>query len=110
MSRLKMTPEQAAEKARKDFQLEVKLQRVRFDMSQRELGEAVGISAPLMSELLSDPDKISVARLRSIVRALDMDPATILRLLGFPEKVLRAFDRELVAAAPAAPIPLRKYQ
>lgn len=110
MSKLKMTPEQAADKARKDFQLEVKLQRVRFDMSQRELGEAVGISAPLMSELLADPDKISVARLRGIVRALDMDPAIILRLLGFPDKVIRTLGRELEVAAPAAPIPLRKYQ
>lgn len=110
MSRLKMTPEQAADKARKDFQLEVKLQRVRFDMSQRELGEAVGISAPLMSELLSDPDKISVARLRGIVRALDMDPVIILRLLGFPDKVIRALGRELEATVPATPIPLRKFQ
>ena len=110
MSRPKLTPEQAAEKARKDFQVEVKLQRVRFDMSQRELGEAVGISAPLMSELLSDPDKISVARLRSIVRALDMDPVIVLRLLGFPEKVLRALSREAEASASATPILLRKYQ
>ena len=95
MSRPKMTPELAAEKARKNFQLEVKLQRVRFDMSQRELSEVVGISAPQMSELLNDPDKLSVARLRSIVRALDMDPLTILGLLGFTEKALRAYVRDL---------------
>lgn len=110
MSRPKMTPELAAEKARKDFQMEVKLQRVRFDMSQRELSEVVGISAPQMSELLSDPDKLSVARLRCIVKALDMDPAIILRLLGFPDKAIRALGRELEAAVPASPIPLRKYQ
>lgn len=110
MPRLKMTPDQAQSKARTDFQLAVKLQRVRFDMSQKELGQAVGISAPQMSELLSDPDKISVARLRSIVRALDMDPVTILRLLGFSDKAIRSLGREMEAAAPAAPIPLRKYQ
>ena len=91
MSRPRMTPELAAENARKDFQKEVKLQRVKFDMSQRELGAAVGISAPLMSELLADPDKLSIARLRSIVRTLSLDPSTILRLLGFTEKELRAY-------------------
>lgn len=91
MSRPRMTPELAAENARAAFQLEVKLQRVKLDMSQRELGAAVGISAPLMSELLADPDKLSIARLRSIIRTLQMDPLTILRLLGFSDKELRSF-------------------
>lgn len=94
MSRPRMTPELAAEKAKKEFQMEVKLQRVRFDMSQRELGETLGISSPQMSELLSDPDKLSVARLRGIICALDMDPLTILRLLGFTDKMLRDFTRD----------------
>ena len=91
MSRPRMTPELATENARKAFQLEVKLQRVKLDMSQRELGAAVGISAPLMSELLADPDKLSIARLRSIVRTLKIDPGTVLRLVGFTEKELRAY-------------------
>ena len=93
-SALMKTPELAAEKAKKEFQMEVKLQRVRFDMSQRELGETLGISSPQMSELLSDPDKLSVSRLRGIIRALDMDPLTILRLLGFTDKMLRDFTRD----------------
>lgn len=88
MARPRMTPELAEEKARKDFQLEVKLQRVKLDMSQKELGEQVGISAPSMCELLADPDKLSVGRLRRIIRALDMDPATILRLVGFDNKTI----------------------
>ena len=91
MARPRLTPELAAEKARKDFQMEVKLQRVKLDMSQRELGAAVGVSAPLMSELLAEPDKLSIGRLRSIIRTLDMDPVTILRLLGFSEKALKAY-------------------
>lgn len=91
MSRPRMTPELAAENARKEFQLEVKLQRVKLDMSQRDLGVAVGISAPLMSELLSDPDKLSIARLRSIVRTLRLNPGTVLRLLGFTDKELCAY-------------------
>lgn len=109
MSRPRMTPELAAEKAKKEFQMEVKLQRVRFDMSQRELGETLGISSPQMSELLSDPDKLSVARLRGIIRALDMDPLTILRLLGFSERVLRSLGSEQQQPkASGAPIPFGK--
>ena len=92
MSRPRMTPELAEEKARKDFQLEVKLQRVKLDMSQKELGEQVGISAPFMCELLADPDKLSVGRLRRIIQALDMEPTTILRLLGFDNKTVAGFS------------------
>ena len=111
MSRPRMTPELAADKARKDFQLEVKLQRVRLDMSQRELAETVGISAPLMSELLADPDKLSVNRLRAIVSALDMDPVTILRFLGFSDKAIRALCSEQAQpAASGGPIPLSRYR
>lgn len=111
MSRPRMTPELAADKARKDFQLEVKLQRVRLDMSQRELAETVGISAPLMSELLADPDKLSVNRLRSIVNALAMDPVTILHLLGFSDKDIAALAREQERPlASGGPIPLTRYR
>ena len=110
MSRPRMTPELAAEKARADFQMEVKLQRVKFDMSQRELGQTLRISAPMMSELLADPDKITVARLRDIVHALDMDPVVILHLLGFSDRVIRAINPAPQQAASGAPIPLRNYR
>ena len=102
MSRPRMTPELAAENARKDFQMAVKHRRVDLDLSQRELGAAIGISAPLMSELLADPDKLSIARLRSLIRTLSLDPATILRLVGFTDKELRACgigdNREMTGA------------
>lgn len=90
--------------------MEVRVQRARLDMSQRELGNQVGISAPLMSELLADPDKLSVARLRGIIHALDMDPLPILRLLGFSEKDLRAKMAAEERAAAGGIIPLRSYQ
>ena len=86
MSRPRMTPEMADEKARRDFQKEVKHRRVELDITQKDLGEQVGVSAPSMSELLSDPDKISVGRLRRLVRVLNLDPGTVLRLLGFDTK------------------------
>lgn len=109
MSRPRMTPQLAEEKARIDFQTEVRVHRARLDMSQRELSDQVGISAPFMSELLADPDKLSVARLRAIIRALDMDPLPILRLLGFPDKILQAYTAPEDRAAGGV-IPLRKYQ
>ena len=88
MSRPKMTPQLADAKAREEFQKEVKHRRVELDMTQKDLGDLLGVSAPSMSELLSDPDKFSVGRLRRLVRTLDMDPVTVLRLLGFDPKKL----------------------
>ena len=108
MSRPRMTPELAADKARKDFQTEVRVQRARLDMSQRELSDQIGIAPSSMSELLADPDKLSVARLRGIIHALDMDPMPILRLLGFSEKALHAMMAPEAQAAGGI-IPLRKY-
>lgn len=100
MSRPRMTPELAVEKARKEFQKEVKHRRVELDMTQKDLGEQVGVSAPSMSELLADPDKLSVGRLRRLVRALDMDPVTILLLLGFDPKKLRSQPAPAVLSMP----------
>lgn len=88
MSRPRMTPELAEKKAREEFQKEVKHRRIDLDMSQKDLGEQIGVSAPSMCELLADPDKLSVARLRKIIRALDMSPETVLRLLGFDTRKL----------------------
>ena len=110
MSRPRITPEMAAEAAKKDFQLEVKLQRVRLDMSQRELGDQIGVVPSVMSELLANPDKISVARLRGIIKALNMDPLPILRMLGISEKDLRTRFASDDRVAPGSVVPLRRYQ
>lgn len=105
MSRPRKTPELIADNARKAFQLEVKLQRVRFDMSQRELGEVLGISPPQISDLMANPDKLSVERLRSIVQALSIDPLTVLHLIGYSDKDLKGFVQE----SPTV-VPFRKCQ
>lgn len=89
MSRPRITPEMAAETAKKNFQMEVKIQRVRLDMPQRELGDRIGVVPSVMSSLLANPDKISVGRLRGIIHALDLDPLVILPMLGFSEKDIR---------------------
>ena len=108
MSRPRMTPASAEETARKDFQMEVRVQRARLDMTQRELSDQIGIAPSSMSELLADPDKLSVARLRGIIRALNMDPLTILHLLGFSDKALRAMLVPDERATAGGIIPMRK--
>ena len=97
MSRPRMTPEMAVEAARKDFQTEVKIQRVRCDMAQRELADQVGVVPSVMSNLLANPDKIGVGRLRTIIKVLSLDPIVILRLLGYSDKDIKKL-REGVAA------------
>lgn len=92
MSRPRMTPELAEQKAREDFLKEIRIQRAKLDMSQKDLGVQVGVSAPSMCELLADPDKISIARLRKIIRALDIDAAVILRLLGFDNRIVAQLE------------------
>lgn len=96
MSRPRMTPELAEQKAREEFLKEIRIQRAKLDMTQKDLGAQVGVSAPSMCELLADPDKISVARLRKIIRALDIDAAVILRLLGFDQRTVAQLESSSV--------------
>lgn len=99
MSRPRMTPEMAVEAAKKNFQTEVKLQRVRFDMAQRELGDQIGVVPSVMSNLLANPDKICVGRLRGIIKALDLNPLVILHLLGYTDKDIRKIGEEAARSA-----------
>lgn len=89
MSRPRITPEMAVDAAKEAFRLEVKLQRVRFDMTQGELADLAETDRSVMSRLLANPDKLAVGRLRAIIKALDLDPLTILRLLGYTDKDIR---------------------
>lgn len=89
MSMPRTTPEMAAEAARKNFQTEVRIQRARLDMAQRELANQIGVVPSVMSNLLANPDKIGVGRLRNIIKVLDLDPVVILRLLGYKDKDMR---------------------
>lgn len=98
MSRPRLTPEMAMDAARKNFQTEVKIQRVRCDISQKQLGEQVGVGPAVMSSLLANPDKIGVGRLRAIIRALELDPVIILRLVGYSDKDIRKLRDGMNAA------------
>lgn len=89
MSKLRKTKEDMIQAAQESFQLEVKLQRVRFDMTQGELADRVDMNRSVLSRCLADPDKLSVGRLRKIIQILSIDPEIILALLGYSQKQIR---------------------
>ena len=91
MSRLRTDP---IKDARTAFQQEVKIQRVRLDMTQDELGERIGVCPSQISKLLANPDSINVGRLRGIIAATDLGPTTILSLLGYSPKEIRDFKEK----------------
>lgn len=94
MSKLKVNPDEAAREALKR---EVRIQRVYLDMTRAELADAVGVVPSVMSNLLANPDKISVGRLRSIIKTLSLDPIIILKLLGYSPKDIKDFQ-QLISA------------
>lgn len=90
MSKLRTNPEEAA---RANFQREVKVCRVYLDMTQSELADAVGVVPSVMSVLLNNPDKISVGRLRKIIKTLALDPKPVLAFLGYSSKEISDLER-----------------
>ena len=94
MSRPRQTAE-SREKAAKDaFRQEIKLQRVRYDMTQSELADHADMNRSVLSRCLADPDKLSVGRLRKIIHALDLNPLTILAVLGYEPRVIQNINKE----------------
>ena len=94
MSRPRQTTESRDAAAKDAFRLEIKLQRVHYDMTQGELADQAGMDRSVMSRFLADPDKLSVGRLRKIIRALDLNPLTILALLGYEPSVIQNINKE----------------
>lgn len=88
MSRLRTDPTEAAKGV---FRQEVKIRRIKLDMTQDELGDSIGVSSSQISKLLANPDSISVERLRRIIAATGLGPAPILTLLGYSPKEIRDF-------------------
>lgn len=90
MSRPRRSPGAAAQEA---FLREVRVQRAELDMTQRELAEAVGVVPSVMSKLLSEPDKISAGRLRSMVATLGISPCVMLAFLGYSQKEIQRINQ-----------------
>lgn len=90
MPRLKINAEEAAREA---FRREIKARRVYCDITQQTLGHEIGLSPPAMSELLSNPDKITAGRMRKIVSVLKPDPVVVLSLLGYSGKEIQSISK-----------------
>lgn len=91
MSRPRVNPEEAAREA---FRREIRVLRAQCDMKQSALADVVGVVPSVMSNLLADPDKISVGRMRRIVGALKPDLMVMLTLLGYSKRDLKELQKE----------------
>lgn len=90
MPKLRTPPETPAQ-AKKRFCQEIRVRRAYENMTQKELADEVGISPPVMSSLLGNPDKITIGRMRTIVTTLKPDMEIVLKLLGYPGKDIDQF-------------------
>lgn len=79
----------ATEKAREELRTEIRVKRAKLNLSQKEIGEELGLAPARTSVLLADPDAISIGRLRVIHGILGLDPVVVLNVLGFNQKELR---------------------
>lgn len=76
--------------SRKAFITEVKVRRTYLNMSQNDLGKILGISPARVSGLLSNPDELTVGRLRKIIQTLSLDPMIVLKFLGYDQKTIKS--------------------
>ena len=90
MPKLRKPPETPAA-AKADFVREVRVRRAHCDMTQKQLAEEVGVVPSVMSNLLSDPDKINIGRLRTIVQTLGPNPEILLKVIGYTAKDISRF-------------------
>lgn len=97
MSKLRVNPFLAEDRAKDDFRREVRIRRVHLDMRQFELADDMGIVPSVMTGYLAEPDKIPVGRLRKMNRVLDMDPLILLALIGYTDKDIQKLKKRLMA-------------
>lgn len=93
MPKLRKPPETLSQ-VRQQFIQEVRVRRAYQNMTQRELAGEVGIAPSAMSQLLADPDKISIGRMRTIVQTLSINPEIILKIIGYTAKEINQFKGE----------------
>lgn len=81
MSRFKQTQEQMEAAAKAAFRQEVKVNQLLYDMTQADIARQADMDRSVLSRCLSDPDKLTVGRLRKIAQALQLNPLTVLGLI-----------------------------
>lgn len=72
------------------FRREVLSQLKYMGLLQHDLAEHLNLSDATISIMLRQPEKIPVERLRKIIAFLDLEPATVLRFVGFSERVIKS--------------------
>lgn len=84
-------PRRTEQTDKEQFVLELKLRRVACGVMQKDLGDILNLSPARVSGLLSDPDALTIGRLRKIVKAVMPDPIIVLAYLGYDQKTLSQF-------------------
>lgn len=72
--------------AAEDFRREMRSRMGYHDLSQHELAQKTDISQTTISNRIRDPNDITVGELRSFVKALGLNPAIVLALIGYTKK------------------------
>lgn len=86
MSRLRQYAENYAAE---DFRREMRSRMGFYDMHQRELADKTRISQSTISKRIQDPNGMTVGELRSLVKALGLNAAVVLALVGYGKKETR---------------------
>lgn len=73
----------------KDFRRHVRVRMAAMEMPQYELAEYLGVTDSRTSQILDNPGRIPVDRLRKMIEFLRIEPAEVLRLLGYSEKQIK---------------------
>lgn len=75
--------------AAEDFRREMRSRMGYHDFSQRDLADKTIMSQTTISNRLRDPNDITVGELRSLNKALGLDPTIVLALLGYSKKQIK---------------------
>lgn len=72
-----------------DFRRDVLVKLAYLGLQQHDLAEYLGVCDATVSILLRSPEKIPVERLRKIINYLQLEPAAVLKLLGYQSKIIK---------------------
>ena len=76
--------------AAEDFRREMRSRMGFHDLSQRELAQKANVSQTTVSNRIREPNDITVGELRGFVKALGLNPAIVLALIGYAKKDIKA--------------------
>ena len=90
MARRRRTEE---EKAKDAFRGEIAKQLLALGLEQKDLADPLDVSTATICGMLKDLDTIKPPRMRTLIQILDIDPAAVLRFLGYSDAKIRSVGR-----------------